>query len=68
MNWKKRAQRRKIKRAFEQSNPEAVISSIQKKIEREGLRRKTFFEKLRAFFTKSHDEKVLDYAKQVYQK
>lgn len=65
-NWKTRRERRLRKRLVEKSNSEKIIASIEKKIERE--KPTSFVEKIRRLFFKTHDEKVLKYAKEVLKK
>jgi len=63
MNWKKRRERRLRKRLVEKCDSNKIIASLEKTVQRE--KPKTFWEKVRRLFTKSHSEKTLQYAKSV---
>jgi hypothetical protein len=65
-NWKTRRERRLRKRLVEKSNPEKIIQSLEKSVERE--KPKTFLDFVRRLFTKTHSEKTLQYAKEVLKK
>ena len=63
MKWKARRERRHRKRLLEKCQPEKIISSLEKKVQRE--KPKNIFEWFRQLFFVSQTQRTLQYAKQV---
>jgi len=61
-----RKERRQRKRLVSKCNPEKIITSLEKTVQRD--KPKTLWGKIRRLFIKSHSEKVLKYAHEVLQK